>query len=203
MEMGSSSASGKNWELTPEAFARLLTHLDADPEAAGEKYILLQRKLVRFFEWNNARQPAEELANRVFDVVARKLDGGETIRNLNAYCNEVARLILKESFRAPVPVELEEWNEKAATTPFADEEARDREARLRFLESCLGGLPSEGRELIVEFYRGDGRDRIDRRQRLADRLGIARNALGNRVQRLLDKLERCLTRRMAQPAHGR
>ncbi|MDX2031866.1 MAG: hypothetical protein SF339_14420 [Blastocatellia bacterium] len=203
MEMVSSPAAGKNWELTPDAFARLLTHLDADPEAAGEKYILLHRKLARFFEWNNARQPAEELASRVFDIVARKLDAGEAIRNLNAYCNEVARLILKESYRTPARGELEEWERKTPATPFREEELWEREARLAFLESCLGGLPPESRELIVEFYRGEGRDRIDRRQRLADRFGIARNALGNRVQRLLDKLERCLTRQMAQPARGR
>lgn len=181
----------KNWELTPAAFAGLLTTLDADPEAAAETYVVLQRKLARFFAWNNARQPAEELASRVLDVVARKLAEGERIGNLNAYCNEVARRVLKDSFKQPEQVELEAW---AATGPASREgdESREQEVRLACLEKCLGALPTDNRALITDFYRGEGRTRIERRQDLAQRHGISRNALGNRVQRLLDKLEQCV-----------
>jgi DNA-directed RNA polymerase specialized sigma24 family protein len=189
----------KHWELTPVAFAGLLTSLDADQEAAAEKYVLLQRKLGRFFEWNNARQPAEELANRVLDVVARKLAEGERIGNLNAYCNEVARRLLKDSFKQPEQVELEAWTETGPAHKHDSDETREQESRLACLEQCLGTLPGDNRLLITDFYRGEGRARIERRQELAERHGISRNALGNRVQRLLDKLEQCVGKCLRAP----
>lgn len=184
----------KNWTLTPEAFGLLLAQLDPDPETAGAQYVLLQRKLVRFFEWSHAQQPADELTERVFDVVARKLIEGEAILNFPAYCHEVARRLLKESFKTPQRVEWGVWADAELTSPSRIEEAREKETRLVCLEECLRQLPTEGRALLEEFYRGTGRDRIQRRQALADRLGIARNALGNRVQRLLHKLEQCVRR---------
>lgn len=189
----------KQWELTPAAFARLLAAPDDDPEMAGEKYVLLERKLVRFFEWNGAREPGELLAIRTLDVVARKLEEGEEILNLNAYACEVARRILKESFKEPVAVE---WNEVVApiTSLHPSHGQPDAtEERLLCLEQCLHKLPPESRELLTEFMRGDGRDRINRRLALAEQLGIARNALGNRVQRLLAKLEQCLNRCLPRP----
>lgn len=189
----------KNWELTPSAFAGLLAGLDADPETAAEKYVVLQRKLARFFAWNNARQPAEELANHVLDVVARKLAEGERISNLNAYCNEVARRVLKDSFKQPEQVELGMWVETNPSHRRDGDEAREQEGRLACLEQCLGVLSADNRALIMDFYRGEGRVRIERRQRLAQRCGISRNALGNRVQRLLDKLEQCVSRCLRAP----
>ena len=191
----------KKWELTPEAFARLLACLDDDPEIAGEKYVFLEQKLVRFFEWNHAREAGEMLAVRTLDVAARKLEEGEQIHNLNAYCCEVARRILKESFKEPAMVE---WEEIAptVTSPHANQdETYAQEIRLLCLEQCLHKLPPESRALLAEFLGGAGRDRINRRQALAERLGIARNALGNRVQRLLAKLEHCINRCL--PRHQR
>lgn len=72
------------------------------------------------------------------------------------------------------------------------DEAQERELRLACLEDCLNLLPSESRELIVEYYQDSRRDRIERRKSLAASLGLQREALANRAQRLRDKLERCV-----------
>ena len=65
--------------------------------------------------------------------------------------------------------------------------------RLACLDDCIAALPSEGRQLVVEYYRDDGRDRINRRRALAEQLGLQREALANRAQRVRDKLEHCVT----------
>ena len=78
------------------------------------------------------------------------------------------------------------------------DEAAQRETRLGCLDDCLRALPENGRELIVEYYQDDKRDRIERRKDIAARLGLQREALANRAQRLRDKLERCVTRCVAK-----
>lgn len=179
-------------ELTAEAFAKLLDRLDADRERAGEKYEDLRRTLMRFFEWRGAPFP-EEHADETFNRVARRLDEGVLIKNIGGYCYEVARLVFletlkgRDSRRAPVEeVDLE------APAAGGDDEAAEREQRLTCLEECLRGLAAGSRELIVEYYQDQERGRIDRRQALAERLGLRRDALANRAQRARVRLERCL-----------
>jgi len=46
----------------------------------------------------------------------------------------------------------------------------------------------------MEYYCDEKRVQIDRRKDLAARLGLRRDALANRAQRLRDKLEQCVTR---------
>ena len=58
------------------------------------------------------------------------------------------------------------------------------------------GIPVRNRELIVEYYRKEGRQKIDHRVAMAERLGIPLNALRSRAQRVRDKLERCIMRRL-------
>jgi RNA polymerase sigma factor (sigma-70 family) len=179
--------------LTSESFAKLLALLDPDRERAGEKYEDLRRTLIRFFEWRGAPFP-EEQADETFNRVARRLDEGVEIKNPGGYCYEVARLVCLEALkgkdgrRAP----LDETSRRAADDDTA--RAAEREILLDCLEECLARLPEESRALIVEYYREEKRDRIERRRLLADALGLRREALANRAQRLRDKLEQCVRR---------
>jgi DNA-directed RNA polymerase specialized sigma24 family protein len=70
----------------------------------------------------------------------------------------------------------------------------EKEDRLTCLDDCLNALQSDNRDLIMEYYLDEARGRIDRRKDLAARLGLRRDALANRAQRLRDKLEQCVTR---------
>ena len=180
--------------LTADTFEGLLGRLDADRERAGEKYEDLRRTLSRFFEWRGAPFP-EEHADEVLNRLARRLSEGVEVRNVRAYCHEVARLVLLEAAkgRDGRTESLESISSEPSVEASAAEEERERELRLACLEECLRALPVEGAELVREYYLGGGTGQIERRKALAGRLGLRRDALANRVQRLRDKLERCVS----------
>ena len=181
-------------ELNARTFAQLLDCLDADPERAGEKYEDLRRTLIRFFLWRGAPFP-EEHTDETFNRLAKKLGAGIEIKNIGAYSYEVARLVCLEALKnsAGKRAPLDAIKHKASAADFKDE-VEEKELRLTCLENCLSGLPAEGRLLIVEYYQDESRGRIDRRRALAERLGLQREALANRAQRVRDKLEHCVTR---------
>ena len=179
---------------TADTFARLLNCLDADSELAGEKYEDLRRTLIRFFEWRGAPFP-EEHTDEAFNRVARKLGEGIEIKNIGGYCYEVARLVLHETLKSPdrKRESLEAMNVEVAAAETGNE-AEEKEMRLTCLDDCLGKLPESARDLIVEYYGESIGEHIERRKALAQRLGLRREALANRVQRLRDKLEQCVSR---------
>jgi len=179
--------------LTAESFAKLLACFDVDRDRAGESYEDLRRALIRFFEWRGARF-SEDHADEAFNRVARKLGEGVEIRNIRGYCYEVARLIHLEALKGVDsrfdPLEAD-YQIPAGTA--AVDEAAERETRLTCLDRCLDSLPEGGRRLILEYYQDERRDRIQRRKVLAASLGLNREALANRAQRMRYKLEQCVT----------
>ena len=178
------------WVLTEEAFGRFLSHLDADAERAGEKYEAIRRKLVKFFDWRGAHFP-EECSDETINRVVRKLESGETIRDIPTYCHGIARLVFLETLKKPEhrQVSLDDLRSVAVPTPSTEQESAQRECFAR----CLGGLSAESRQLILQYYEDERRDKINNRQALAAQLGIPLNALRCRVQRIRDRLEQCVT----------
>ena len=175
--------------LTEETFSRLLHYLDPDRERAGERYQHLREVLIRFFEWRGAPHP-EEHADETFDRVSRKLDPQVPIANIGGYCYEVARLVCLEALK-------QRGRAISIDTPgmpafAADAAPADPDRRFGCLERCLDQLPDDQRHLILEYYRDDRRARIERRRALADRLGVPRETLANRAQRVRNRLEQCI-----------
>lgn len=191
--MDSSSVSKSEWTLTEEAFARFLACLAADAEIAGQQYEKLHLKLVKFFDWQGAHFP-EECADETLNRVVRKVEAGEVIRDIAAYCQGVARLVFLETLKHPdnKKVSLEEVNKVAA---FAAE-PEEADLRSQCFADCLRQLPAENQQLILAYYNEEKRLKIDNRQALAERLGIPLNALRSRAQRVRDKLETCVNRCM-------
>ena len=177
--------------LTAEAFQKLLDRLDPDEERAGERYEELRRTLTRFFEWRSAPFP-EEHTDETLDRVARKLDEAVDIKNLGGYCYEVARLVFLESLkghdrkRSSLSADLLD-----RSTPDTDDDQL-QQFRLACLDSCLRALPHDSRELILDYHQ-DGIGRMGRRKVLAARLGLQRDALANRAQRVRNRLEVCVS----------
>ena len=180
--------------LTAETFDKLLHRLDADRDQAGRKYEALRRTLLRFFEWRSAPFP-DEHTDETFDRVARKLDDSVEIRSLGGYCHEVARLICLEALKGRDSKRRPLDEDRLIAGPPGDgvEEDRLQESRLACLDGCLETLSPESRQLILEYHQDGTGTRTGRRKAQAGRLGVPRDALANRAQRVRNRLEECVS----------
>jgi DNA-directed RNA polymerase specialized sigma24 family protein len=184
------SPTDSQWELTQKALDNLLALFSADPDEAAAKYLAMKRKLQRFFEWNLFPN-ADELVDLAVNRVARKLEEGEKIFNLNGYFRAVAKLIVKEQFRLISRFTSSDDDPPDPPAPNPDEDL-DKEQRLKCLDECLEKLPIESRTLILNYYSYEERNKIGRRKQLAKSLGIPMNALRIRAYRLRSSLETCM-----------
>lgn len=181
--------------LTRTTFDKLLALLDADRERAGARYEALRARLIKFFEWRDCDGP-EELADAVFDRVTKKIEAGESVRNVEAYAATVAQFVLKEDARSPSrrSQSIEDnprLENQLAAAAAPDETDETDEVRLACLDECLAELSSEHRRLITAYYDTDERTMIEARRRLAAAEGISPNSLRIRVCRLKARLEEC------------
>ena len=177
----------RKWTLTQEAFDQLLASFAPDREAAGKKYLEVRDNLVRLFVWRGCPFP-EDHADETFNRVARKISEGEEIRNTAAYVIGVARLLVLEIIKADSKKReaLDEWQRSDRS------EDTQSELRIECLQQCLRGLSPDNRELIVQYYQGDKREKIENRRQLSERLGLAINSLRMRALRLREQLQACV-----------
>jgi DNA-directed RNA polymerase specialized sigma24 family protein len=191
-------ATGREWVLTGESFDRFLSCLDSNPDHAGRKYEAIRQKLVKIFDWRGARFP-EECADETINRVVRKLEYGEEIRDIPTYCQGVARLVFLETLKKAEnrQVSLDELKSVPISAISDEDESAQRDCFLR----CLNELPIESRQLILQYYEDERRAKINNRQRIADHLGIPLNALRSRVQRIRDKIERCISHCLTSSPH--
>jgi DNA-directed RNA polymerase specialized sigma24 family protein len=175
--------------LDRDSWQRLLAFLElSEPAAAGGAYEAVRKKLLRFFRAKGAVS-CEDLADATFDRVARKLQHehlGE-VRNPTGYALGVARLIWLESVKREVSCRNRLDHHEATR----DQEARgpELERHLATLERCLVELGPDERALLIGYYDGQGRTRIEKREALVQRLGINSGLLRTRVHRLRAQLE--------------
>ena len=173
----------KNWVMSQETFEALLDWLDSDREQAAIKYEEIRAKLIKFFS-ANCQSDAEALADETINRVARRLNEikdqvyGERAR----YFYGVARKVQLEYLRRKQPQSDQEY------VP----DSNRIEIEYSCLEQCIAKLSAENRDLVLGYYGGDGRERIDQRRLLAEKLGIAPNALRIRAFRIRAELQKCL-----------
>ena len=184
-------------ELSQYVFDRLLAWLDDGTESHGERYLEMRRRLVSYFDRRN-RPAADELADETLNRVARTLEQGGVIatRPPARYCYIIAKFVLFEDLRRERRhVAFDETtirvDERAIMAKLTEDHAL-REQRLGCLDRCLEQLKPEQRMLIVDYYRDAGRQKIERRRALADRLSISMNALAIRASRIRDILLTCM-----------
>jgi DNA-directed RNA polymerase specialized sigma24 family protein len=175
--------------LTGASLESLLVRLDPDPDRAGAGYEALRDALVRFFDWRGAVSP-EECADTALDRLAQKLGDGTQVDDLRRFALGIARMVLLEHWRRPAArlVPADEGVLRRLAAPGSAQEEPLRAC----LHRCLDELPAESRGLILEYYVGEGRDKIEARRRAAEALGLSDNALRSRAQRVRDRLERCI-----------
>ena len=174
--------------LTHGALEKLLSSFSANREEAANLLLIMQAKLTRFFERRECYCP-EDLIDEVINRVARRIEEGERIFNLNGYFRKVADLVYQEWKRKLSSRPLEEIPEPSMPEPYQDEE---REARLHCLDHCLEELTIQNRRMILHYYQDERRAKIDHRKELADTFGIQLNALRIRAHRIRSFLEKCV-----------
>lgn len=179
------------WILTSEAMERLLQALSTDREAAGQAYELLRRRLIKFFQWDQCPD-AEQCADESINRLARRLESGERIENVQNYALGVARLVRME-VRAALHKEAVLLD--TLTTPAA---IGPDPCALHCLDRCLDRLAAAEKEFLLRYYSGRGRDQAEQRREMAERHEMNINALRNRALRLRERVERCVRQCLSQ-----
>ena len=192
----------QDWAPNEKAFARFLVWLDGGMNSDGQRYLEVRRRLELYFDRKNCVTPAE-LADETLNRVAKKLEEHGEITDVAPmqYCYIVAKFVFLEALRADKrspfnrPLTAKNGSNlsgQSATLLEADVASERKEKIADCLQHCLESLPTADRELIVEYYRGQQRSKIERRSALAARLGLTANALSIRAYRVRQRLEVCL-----------
>ena len=171
----------------------MLRWLDPDCERAAEKYEVIRSKLIRMFARKGCWM-AEELTDITMTRVANKVHeiAPTYIGNPALYFYGVAQNVYREWLK---------WldDQRKAQSPPPPDTPEVNELRLLCLDGCLEKLDPDSREFIIEYYRADKRAKIDGRKALADRFGVALNAIRMRAHRTKATLHQCIKGCLAQP----
>jgi DNA-directed RNA polymerase specialized sigma24 family protein len=170
--------------LTQKSFDSLLAWLDADRDQAGKKYEEIRRRLIKIFACRG-RPDADELADETINRVTSKAAkiAKEYVGDPALYFYGVAQKVYLESVRKRPPVVM-----PPAPVVNSDEIEREYEC----LEHCMEQLSASNRELILEYYRNDKRAKVEYRKTLAEKMGIAQNAVRIRAYRIRSFLQQCV-----------
>lgn len=197
-ESSTTTSTKASWTLSESAFRRFLDWLDDGDASDGRRYLEMRDRLVFYFDRKNCLNP-DELADETLNRVARRLDEeGEIHTETPAkYCYVVARFVFLEHLRGSgsKTISLNEAITTDKSSSFhvvADDEAEQREHLFACLDKCIKTLDPSRREMILKYYLGDQRAKLDNRSALAASLGITANALAIRACRTRNKLETCV-----------
>ena len=185
-------AVAEKWVLTREGLDQFLAQLDSDRDVAGQKYQSLREKLVHYFDWRDCPFP-EEHADEALNRVVRKVAAGEVFEDVSTYVFGIARMMLLEISRAKERERVALLHQPKFEQ-VVDTSTDEAQERIDCLRKCLAALPVQDRQLIIEYYEGEGSTKIQQRKALAERLGTPANALRIRACRLRDKLSNCMNR---------
>lgn len=178
--------------MTPDDFEELMFWLDPDPDGTGvpnrdrgaEKYEKIRHRIVKIYS-NRGSHRAEEIADETMARVgakAKKLrlsyEGDPALYFYGVAKRVYHEFIRDEDFTSPPPVPVDDPDEV--------------ELRHAWLEQCLDTLKPESHELILCFYEGEKRAKIENRKKLANRLGITSRALSLRALQIRRKLLACM-----------
>lgn len=172
--------------ITAVGLARLLERLDPDRDRAAAEYERLRRTLIRFFSWRGTLEP-DLCADETIDRLARRLAEGVIVDDVATYVRGIARMVMLERQRVPVPASI-----AAADPPAVPALGELDNDAVDCLEKCLATLSTDTRAIVLAYYEGDGASKIANRRRMARSLGVSETALRSRVQRTRDRLERCM-----------
>jgi DNA-directed RNA polymerase specialized sigma24 family protein len=181
-----------------EMLKELLSLLHPDEAQAAVEYHNLHQRLTRFFDWNNAQDPAA-LADEAIDRLAKRatqpgINNG--VHNLAAFALGVARHLLQEQARRQQKIAeiSRHWQAMESTRAYEPES----EALDDALRHCLEKMRPERRRIIEAYYSYEGSEKIRAHQQLAETEGLSLNALRNRALRARQELEICVRKQLGR-----
>ena len=189
--------AGRSFELLLEAITK-------PGREAVEDYQRIRNKLCRFFGAYAVVDP-DELADESIDRVAQKLGAGAVLDlTSDSYFLTVARFVLLEHRRKHLNRAVSLDDEESYFEPSYDpaEEAErtneriQREIGLDAIADCRSKLSDEEREILDNYNGGSGREKIDRRNALAVKLGKTKEALIVAVSRINTKIKNCVKQKL-------
>jgi len=190
--------------VTPENFEELLIWIDPDPEKTGVpdrargavKYEAIRRRIIKIYQ-NRGCQQAEEVADETFNRVCVKAKELKTkyTGDPSLYFYAVAKNVYREFMRGSG--EIPSWQ------PLTQDDPEEIELRMGFLDRCLEQLDSSERNLILKFYEGEKREKIENRKKLASELSINTRALSLRALRLRRQLLNCMRKHLGESNRGK
>ncbi|HSE18962.1 MAG TPA: hypothetical protein VLB46_18020 [Pyrinomonadaceae bacterium] len=177
--------------MTPEDFEEVLLWLDSgsngavvpDRDRGAEKFEKIRQRITRIY--SNRCGRAEDVADQALERFvnkARKLRltyKGDPALYIYAIAKRVHREIVRE-------------DNQTVTLPDPGPDPVEIELRHAWLDHCLKLLKPESRDLILRFYYGEKREKIENRKRLAEELGITSRALSLRALHIRQKLFDCV-----------
>ena len=185
---------GHQHAVRQEDFDALLGLFSRDKDEAGREYERMRSGLVRFFEFRGCSD-ADDLADETLNRVALKagaFNGAKDVK-LSSYVYGFALNVFLEYVRSPRHREFVSDTDDFLLRVQAAERSDDDEPMFDCLESCLNKLARTEREMFVEYYSRERREKIETRKKLAERLGCTIEALHTRVFRLKLGLRSCVT----------
>ena len=186
--------------ITKDSFDALLIWLDRNRDSAGQKYEKIRTRLIRIFNRRGCFE-AEELADETISRVTLKLSqiAGNYTGEPALYFYGVGDNIYREWLKKQKKISHLDFVEKDDYGLIhRDGQDADREVDYQCLESCLGTLPERNREIIIKYYQGEKREKIENRKKLGKELGISDRALQIRSSRIRANLRECIERCVAE-----
>ena len=172
--------------LTQDDFDCMLNWLDPNRTKAGEKYEQIRNGLIAIFNYKGCINP-EELADETIDRVARRVKDikdsyeGDPSRYFYGVGKKISLEYLKRTHPCELPLVLE--------AP----QTEDVEQQYQCLDECMEKLTVRNRALILQYYSGQKRAKIDSRSAIRGMLNLKPSALRVRVFRIRAGLEKCVS----------
>lgn len=178
-------------EPLPETLSPVRALLDyLGIENGGERYEALRRAVMRYLEQRDVFA-SDELADEILDRVGRRIVMGEEVREIGGYCLGVARNVYLEWQRNPRSKSLPIEELDNYPSPQSPTDETQHSSQFTCMKQCLQSVENDKQELLREYFRGKGGERIKRREVIASQLGVNQAALYNRVSRLMERLRQC------------
>ena len=168
-----------------EPFDALLEWLDTDRETAGQRYEVIRAGLIRMLI-SNGLSDAEHYADETIDRVIKRLPEiketyvGDPVK----YFHGVARNVIREARRRK-EVLIDIVPDRFLQEPYKSDTSE-------CLSQCLGLLPSDKQEFILDYHLYKGHSKIEHHRQMAGELDITEGALRTRAHHLRVTLEKCV-----------